>query len=673
MTSKLSIEDLLVESEREAGRFAWNGSFAQYLRMVSENPSVARLSHHLLYDAIVAEGVHESATGERVYGLFEGKIFGVNPALDKIVQYFASSARRFEIRKRILLFLGPPASGKSSIVALMKQALERYTRTDAGAVYTIKGCPMQEDPLHLIPPALRSALFVDYGVYVEGDLCPRCRYILRNEYQGKMSEVPVTRVVFSEREAVGIGYYIATNPNPSDASLLVGSIDTSQLDGDRLEVAGKAFRLDGELNVSNRGLMEFVEIFKSDRHLLTTLLSLAQEQLIKMDRFGSVYADEVIVAHSNDGDFSLFLSDEHSEALKDRIIAIQIPYNRRVADEVKIYQMMLEGGGLENVHIPPLTLPVMSIFAVLTRLEQPEKQGASLLDKLRLYDGQDVRGYSKSDVEEMRRHSPNEGMGGLSPRYVMNQLSRVASSPGITCVTPLKALDSLWQGIRENVSLNEDDRAEYMTYLKDAVEEYSQRAILEVKRAFDDKFEQSAEELLSGPDGKSGYLGSVAAYLEEQDVDGRTARSGGSAIERSMREMEKHIGVAERDRAGFRQEVHQFFADLDRRGYSYDYASEPRLKRSIEAQIFPDTRRVEKALSRPRLARHQADWRRRRGAIYNRLIDSSGYCPLCANDIIEHAIWVLQGKAVLKSPKNEGVEWMRDLEPSPLEPAPEVE
>jgi serine protein kinase len=667
MTSKLSIEDLLVESEREAGRFAWNGSFAQYLRMVSENPAVARLSHHLLYDAIVAEGVHESATGERVYGLFEGKIFGVNAALDKIVQYFASSARRFEIRKRILLFLGPPASGKSSIVALMKQALERYTRTDAGAVYTIKGCPMQEDPLHLIPPALRSALFVDYGVYVEGDLCPRCRYVLRNEYQGKISEMPVSRVVFSEREAVGIGYYIATNPNPSDASLLVGSIDTTQLDGDRLEVAGKAFRLDGELNVSNRGLMEFVEIFKSDRHLLTTLLGLAQEQLIKMDRFGSVYADEVIVAHSNDGDFSLFLSDEHSEALKDRIIAIQIPYNRRVADEVKIYQMMLEGGGLENVHIPPLTLPVMSIFAVLTRLEQPEKQGASLLDKLRLYDGQDVRGYSKSDVEEMRRHSPNEGMGGLSPRYVMNQLSRVASSPGITCVTPLKALDSLWQGIRENVSLNEEDIAEYIGHLKDAVEEYSQRAIVEVKKAFDERFEQTASELLTD------YLANVATFVEEQGTDGRATRVGGSAIERSMREMEKHIGVADRDRSEFRQGISQFFADLSSRGFSYDYTSEPSLRRSIEESLFKDNRRVEKALSQPRLARHQADWRRRRGAIYNRLIDSSGYCPLCANDIIEHAIWVLQGKAVLKSPKNEGVEWMTDLDPSPLEPAPEVE
>ena len=125
----------------------------------------------------------------------------------------------------------------------------------------------------------------------------------------------MVRIVFTEQEAVGIGYYVATS-NPTDASLLVGSVDTSQLEGDRLEVAGKAFRLDGELNVANRGLMEFVEIFKVDPHLLTTLLGLAQEQLIKMDRFGSVYADEVVVGHSNEGDFRSFIGDPSSEALE---------------------------------------------------------------------------------------------------------------------------------------------------------------------------------------------------------------------------------------------------------------------------------------------------------------------------------------------------------------------
>ena len=652
MTSKPSIEQLLADSDRELGRFAWVGTFGDYLRVVTDNPWVSRLSHKLVHDAIMAEGAIESATGEPVYSLFENEIFGIDDTLDRIVQYFASSARRLEIRKRILLLLGPPAGGKSSIVALIKGALERYSRTEEGAVYAIKGCPMQEEPLHLIPHRLRPKLMEEFGVYIEGDLCPRCRYVLHTTYQGKVSEMPVTRVTFSELAAVGIGYYVATNPNPTDASLLVGSIDTANLEGDRLEVAGKAFRLDGELNVANRGLVEFVEIFKTDRHLLTTLLGLAQEQLIKMERFGSVYADEVVIAHSNEGDFQSFAADEHSEALRDRLIAIRIPYNLRVMDEVKIYQKMLKMSGLQDVHLPPLTLPVMSIFTVLSRLEPPARQGMPLIDKLRLYDGQMLSTHSLEDVTDMRRHHPNEGMSGISPRYVMNCLSAVAASPDVSCVSPLKAADSLWKGLTENVSLDDMDRIKYIGFIKDTVEEYKNRAIQEVQRAFNEGFEQSAADLLSE------YLYQIALYVD-----------GGEANERDMRDMEKHVGIADRGREKFRREIHQISTNLKRRGVPFDYTAEPRLKAAIEARLFPSLRVVERTFSIPRFAKQRVEWRRQRNAISKRLIESYGYCPRCANDLINYVVHVLRGKPVLKTPKNEGVDWLWDLNP----PAPSPE
>ena len=276
--TRRSISDLLEEAEREAERFTWEGTFADYLKLVVKAPEVSRLSHNMVYDAILAEGVGDSPTGETVYDLFSGELFGMDGPIDRLVQHFGASAKRLEDRKRILLLLGPPASGKSTLVALMKSALERFSRTPEGTAYAIKCCPMQEEPLHLIPRQMRAGLMDEYGVYIEGDLCPRCRYLLRTAYKGRISEMPVERVVFSEHEAVGIGYYVATNPNPSDASLLVGSVDTTRLEGDRLEVAGRAFRLDGELNVANRGLMEFVEIFKANKHLLTTLLGVAQER-----------------------------------------------------------------------------------------------------------------------------------------------------------------------------------------------------------------------------------------------------------------------------------------------------------------------------------------------------------------------------------------------------------
>ena len=654
--TRTTAEDLLVEAEMEVGRFAWEGTFADYLQRVIDDPSISRLSHKLVYDSILAEGVDESPRGSPVYKLFEDKIFGLDDVLERVVQYFASSSRRLEIRKRILLLLGPPAGGKSSIVALMKEAMERFTRTDEGTVYAIKDCPMQEEPLHLIPHQLRPKLMRDHKLYIEGDLCPKCRYMVRTRFQGRISEVPITRVVFSEQEAIGIGYYVATNPNPTDATLLVGSMDTSQLEGDRLEVAGKAYRMDGEFNVANRGLMEFVEIFKGDKHLLTTLLGLAQEQLIKMDRFGSVYADEVIVGHSNEGDFTTFQHDESSEALRDRIIAIQIPYNLKVSEEVKIYQKMLRSSGLEDVHIPPLTLPVMSIFAVLTRLEPaPLRQGISLVEKLRLYND---RG-GEEHVLQLKRQHPSEGMKGISPRFVMNRLSSSASATEVRCVSPLGALDSLWQGRQENVTLSEEEKDQYIDILKDTVEEYSKRAKQEVQRAFEESFEQTAEMM------HNDYLANVAAYCT-----GEPLRDGTTGVEREfneplMREMERHMDVNERSKGEFRREINKIFSMWKRRGLKFDYTSEPRIRKAIEDRLFPDDKKLQNTLSEPKPEREKVEWARKRRAIFNRLKSSYGYCDQCAEDIIEYVLHVLRRRPVIKALKNEGIEWQWDRNPPP--------
>ena len=357
----MSIEDILAAVNREASLYEWSGTFADYLAMVVANPSLTKLSHARVRDAILAKGVDDSPTGEPIYRLFENDIFGMDDVIERIVEYFEAAGQGTETRKRILLLLGPPASGKSSIVSLIKRALEDYTRTDEGAVYAIAGCPMQEDPLHLIPHSLRPALKEQYGIEIEGELNPRNRYLLKTQYHGNVGEMPVERVVFSEYEAVGIGYYVATNPNV-DSSLLVGSVDTERLHGDRTQVAGKAFRMDGEFNVANRGMIEFVEMFKADKHLLTTLLGLAQEQIIKMEKFGSIYSEQVIIGHSNEGDFNTFAMDERSEALKDRIIAIQVPYNLRVSEEVKIYDKVIRDGTLSGVCIAPLKLRVASML-----------------------------------------------------------------------------------------------------------------------------------------------------------------------------------------------------------------------------------------------------------------------------------------------------------------------
>ena len=651
----LTVQDILDQSDQEAGRFAWEGTFSNYLRMVVENPSISRLSHATVYEAIMRYGSETRENGEVEYGLFKDKIYGLERALHNIVQYFSAAARRLESRRRILLLLGPPASGKSTIVTLIKSALEEYTRTDEGAIFAIAGCPMQEEPLHLVPERLRPVMLEQYGVYIEGALCPRCRHLLRTEHGGRVSDMPVKRVIFSEHEAVGMGYYVATNPNP-DVSLLVGSVNTERLEGDRTEVAGRAFRLDGELNVANRGMVEFVEIFKADPHLLTTLLGLAQELVIKMDKFGSVYADEVIVGHSNEGDFDRFVADKGSEALKDRIIAAQIPYNLRVSDEVRIYEEMIQGSTLQKVHAAPLTLRIDGMFSVLSRHDPPSRQGMSVVDKLRLYDGEMVTPFSRADVIDMQQQNPNEGMSGISPRYVMNRLGEVASKPGISCITPLGALDSMWRGLDQNISLGEINVAKYVAIVSDTVQEYGNLAIQEVQRAYDPSFDDTASRLLDD------YLEHIAAYLE----------AGSSVIdrdvERDMRELERSIDIAERSKDEFRREIHELVAKRHEEGSEFIYSTDPRLRVAIESRLFLPNSKLESELTEPRFSRQKVSWAQRLDAILERLQERYGYCSVCSRDLLDYVAHLLNGNAVVRTPKNEDVEWLWPLDGTRPEP-----
>ncbi len=663
MTNEITIQSIISEAQSEADRYSWEGTFEEYLRLVVSDPLKSRLSHAYIYDAIASNGSDATPQGDRTYGLFQDQIFGLEEPLNRIVQYFAASAQRFEVRKRILLLLGPPASGKSTVVDLIKRAMEAHSRTDKGAVYAIKGCPMQEEPLHLIPKRLRPQIYDQYGIYVEGDLCPRCRYLVRTEYQGRYADVPVERVTFSEQEAIGIGCFVANNPNPSDSSLLVGSVNTEQLEGDRLEVAGKAFRLDGEFNVANRGMIELIEMFKADKHLLTALLGLAQEQNIKMEKFGSVYADEVIVGHSNQGDFDEFSRDKSSEALKDRIIAVQIPYNLKVSEEVKIYRKMLKMSHTGDVHIAPLTLRVASAFSVLARLDPPDRQGMSLLDKLNLYDGHVVSNFSSQTVRDMQRRHPMEGMTGISPRYVMNRIDAVASDPNVRCITPFVALSSLWEGLGENVGYDADV-ATKIALITDTVQVYDDMAIREVRIANEDGFEEKAKDLLTA------YLSDLSAYLEDASKGRRPTRAE-AGRERDMREMERVLGITDRNKGAFRREIHERVESWQSRGRTLEYDSEPRLKEAIEKRILITPSELSKNLTRPRFARQRVDWMQRWRSITSRLIDSYGYCSICANDIISYVDHVLNGRPSIKTPRNESVEWLWERAPQDADPVVE--
>ena len=205
-----NISERLEDLRREHEALRWEGTFRDYFELVAQTPRIAQLSHARINDMVHAANVERLNEGTQhevlSYNFFATELFGIEEPIARIVEYFKSAAQRLEVRKRILLLMGPVGGGKSTIVNMLKRGLEEWTKAPGGAVYAIKDCPMHEEPLHLIPHQLRAEIDKHYGIYIEGDLCPQCRYSLDKTYGGRHEDVKVHRVAFlcrSEERRVG--------------------------------------------------------------------------------------------------------------------------------------------------------------------------------------------------------------------------------------------------------------------------------------------------------------------------------------------------------------------------------------------------------------------------------------------------------------------------------------
>jgi len=613
------------DRERE---LMWEGTFAHYFEIASKKPEAAQLSHERIYHMIMDAGVETTRTGEPRYNFFSQEIFGIEKPLQQIVDYFHSAAQRLEVRKRVLLLMGPVGGGKSTIVYLLKRGLEAYSRTATGAIYAIKACPMHEEPLHLIPLELRPDVEKEFGLYIEGDLCPHCRYMVDTQYRDRIEEVPIKRITFSEKYRLGIGTFTPSDPKSQDISELVGGIDLSTIGEIGVESDPRAYRFDGELNIANRGVMEFVEMLKTDEKFLYVLLTLSQEQNIKTGRFSMIYADEVVVSHTNEHEYQSFVGNKKSEALQDRIILAKVPYNMRVSDEVKIYEKLLKQSALKNVHIAPNTLRIASIFAVLTRLEPSKKAGMSIMKKLKLYDGEDMEDFKQKDLRELQEEAVREGMDGISPRYVINRLSNALVKPNVTCINPIDALRALRDGLDQHTSITREERERYLNFVSEARKEYDEMAKKEVQRAFVYSYEEQARTLLNN------YLDNVEAYCNKTKLRDPITDEEMEPDEHLMRSIEEQINVSENAKRSFREEILIRISSLARKGQTFDYTSHERLKEAIEKKLFADLRDVVKITTSTRTP--DKEQLRKINEVVDRLMAEHGYCHVCANEILRY-------------------------------------
>jgi serine protein kinase len=606
----------------------WTGTFREYLEIVLKQPSSAQRAHGRLYNMIKGAGVQVDDEGKEHYAFFENDLFGIDEPLARVVEYFKAAAMGSDVGRRILLLYGPPSSGKSQLVILLKRGLEAYTQIDAGSVYAIVDCPQHEDPLNLLPHALRRDFQEETGINVEGELCPLCALNLRERYQGDIYRVPVKRIFFSEKERLGIGTFVPSDPKSQDISELVGSIDLSTIGDYGTESDPRAYRFDGELNVANRGLMEFIEMLKADERFLYVLLTLSQEKNIKTGRFPLIYADECVISHTNETEFNEFLGNKKSEALHDRMIMIRIPYNLKVSQEERIYQKLLKQTSLQDVHIAPHTLHVAAIFAVLSRLEEPKISGLTLTKKMRLYDGEDVEGFRQKDVKLIRDQTEREGMDGISPRFIINRISTSLIRPDTRCINPIDVLRALKEGVEQQSHFKKADRERYVNLIAEARREYDEIARTDVQKAFFVSFEKEALTLLDN------YLDNVEAYLDQTKLTDPITGEEVPPNEKLLRSIEEKVQVPEHGKDSFRNEIFRKVAMANRRGEPFDYTTHEKLKEAIEKQLFEERRDTIKLTITSRSP--DAEQLRKLNEVVDTLVAREGYCPECANELLKY-------------------------------------
>ncbi len=649
------------------------GTFEDYLNIVAQDPAVIRTAFQRVYDMILSYGTEEYVDNKKKiirYHFFAdeqdgGKdaIFGLDIPLMRLVQVFKSAAYRYGPERRVILLHGPVGSSKSTIVRLLKKGLERYSRTPQGRLYTFEWvlppelahitggqerypCPMHEEPLHLVPVEFRDQVLAElipdpskfqYPLKVEGELDPACRQVYRDlmaHYKGDwtkvVSHVRVKRLIMSEKDRVGIGTFQPKDEKNQDSTELTGDINYRKIAIFGSDSDPRAFNFDGEFNIANRGIIEFIEILKLDVAFLYDLLGATQEHKIKPKKFAQTDIDEVIIGHTNEAEYRKLLNNEFMEALRDRTIKVDIPYITKVSEETKIYLKDYSNEKVRGKHIAPHTLEMAAMWAVLTRLEEPKKQNVTLLQKLKLYDGKMLPGFTPEHVKELRKETVHEAMEGISPRYIQDKLSNaLVSEDNQGCINPFIVLKELESGLKHHSLItSEEQRTRYRELLAVVKREYEEIVKNEVQRAI--SADEKAIQVLCDK-----YLENVKAYTQQEKVRDPYTGELREPDEHLMRSIEEKIDIPESRKDDFRLQLMKYIGALSLEGKRFDYTSNDRLRRALELKLFEDKKDTIKLTG---LVSSVVDKEEQAkiDVLKTRLIKRYGYCEICATDVLNY-------------------------------------
>jgi len=653
----------------------WKGPFEQYLEMFQSNPSVACSSFQRLYKMILNFGTEEYTEYKKhitKYKFFEDPfedgadaVFGIDLHLMKLVNVFKAAALRYGSEKRVILLHGPVGSAKSTIVRMLKKGLENYSKTPDGAVYSFRwkknetgnedlerifgavdviDDPIHGEPLYLVPENAREHLLKEVNaklseidrIVLEGDLSPISRFIyneLFTLYEGDWSQVmkhvEVYRVILSEKDRVGIGTFQPKDEKNQDSTELTGDINYRKIAEYGSESDPRAFNFDGEFNIANRGVIEFVEMLKLDVAFLYDLLGASQEHKIKPKKFAQTDIDEVIIGHTNEPEYKKLQSNEYMEALRDRTIKIDVPYITRMSEEVKIYEKDFTNRKIKGKHIAPHTVEVAAMWAVLTRLEEPKKANLTLMQKMRLYDGKTLPGFTEDNVKELRKEAIAEGLDGISPRYIQDKVSNILVSDKTTSVNPFMLLKELESGLKHHSLISSDEMKKHFKELFAVVkDEYEDIVKNEVQRAITAD-EDAIQRLCAN------YIDNVKAYTQKEKVRNKFTGQDEEPDERLMRSIEEKIDIPDSRKEDFRREIMNYIGALAIENKKFEYETNERLHKALELKLFEDQKDSIK-LSSLVTATVDDDTQEKIDVVKARLIKNYGYNEESATDVLNY-------------------------------------
>lgn len=628
----------MIENDRERRKKShFEGTFLEYLDIVKEKPETLKLAHKRMYDIVMQKGVEALRPEEnprvrkifgndviKKYNFFADDFFGIDKILMKIANYFHAAAMRGEEARQVLYLVGPVGAGKSSLVETFKKALEA-----AEPIYALKGCPIREEPLHLIPNHLRPEFERLLGVKIEGDLCPVCKYRLKNEYNEEFERFPVVTTSFSIRSRKGIGVVPPVDPNNQDTSVLTGSVDISKMDM-YPEDDPRVFSLNGAFNVGNRGLVEFIEVFKNDVEYLHTIITATQEKMIPSPGKGAmIYFDGIIIAHSNEAEWNRFKSDHTNEAILDRIVKVEVPYCLELNEEIKIYEKILKKSSF-GAHIAPHTIEIAAMFAVLSRLQPSMK--ADPITKMKIYNGEDIvekGSVRRIDITELREEAGmREGMTGISTRFVVKAIDSALTNSEHNCINPLSIMESIIRSVKE-LDIAEDEKKKYLAFVQDTIrKEYNKILEKEITKAFIHSFREQAESLFNN------YLDNAEAYVNKTRLKDKSTGEELQPDERFMRSIEEHIGVSESSAKGFRTDVTSYMFYVVRNGGKIRYSSYEPLKEAIEKKLTASVKELSRIITKTRVRDKEQD---EKYHVMVQEMKTHGYCDHCCDIVLKYA------------------------------------